>query len=63
MNRSRSQTFPILLILPLSVMAWPVEVGAAQLNLTWTDNSDNEASYVDSGLTGGTTYWPLLLRV
>ncbi len=33
-------------------MAWPTEVGAAQLTLTWTDNSDNEDGFYIERKTG-----------
>jgi len=83
-----SPRWPIFLILALLVAAvtWHEQVDAAQLTLTWTDNSDNEdgfrierktgtsgtfaqiatvganvTSYIDSGLTSGSTFCYRLL--
>ena len=52
MSRSLLRAFPIF-VLVLAAMIWPVE-SAAQLTLTWTDNSTNEDGFAIERETGPT---------
>src|SRR5437667_1779439 len=43
-----------MFVLVLTAVLWPVESDAAQLTLTWTDNSTNEAGFAIERKTGPT---------
>lgn len=43
--RELTKRFTLVLFLILAAVAWHAEVQAAQLQLTWNDNSDNEAGF------------------
>src|SRR5205807_1650733 len=47
------RAFPVF-VLVLTAVVWPVESNAAQLTLTWTDNSTNEDGFAIERKTGTT---------
>src|SRR5206468_2330162 len=47
------RAFPVF-VLMLTAVVWPVESNAAQLTLTWTDNSTNEDGFAIERKTGST---------